>query len=146
MGYQFFLVHVNLEQQIGNAALEILQNLVSIFPSSEYVAVGLALAHYSMRNYDHAQVIFEGVRERDPYRLENLDTYSNILYVKENKSELSHLVSKVNKFAPETCCIIGNYYSLKGQHEKSVLFFRRAVTRNSKYLSAWTLTGHECVE
>ena len=147
--YQFFLVHINLEQQLGNVAYEILQELAIKFPSSEYVAVGLALAHYSMRNYDLSQVIFEGVRERDPYRLENLDTYSNILYVKENKSELSHLshlVSKVNKFAPETCCIIGNYYSLKGQHEKSVLFFRRAVMRNSKYLSAWTLMGHECVE
>ncbi|KAK8943020.1 Anaphase-promoting complex subunit 8 [Platanthera zijinensis] len=35
---------------------------------------------------------------------------------------------------------------LKGQHEKAVLYFRRALKLNRKYLSAWTLMGHEYVE
>ena len=51
-----------------------------------------------------------------------MDTYSNILYVKEHFAALSHLahrVSAADKYRPETCCIIGNYYSLKGQHEKA---------------------------
>jgi anaphase-promoting complex subunit 8 len=42
--------------------------------------------------------------------------YSDILYVKESKAELSHLAhiaAKNDKYRPETCCIIGNYYSLK---------------------------------
>jgi anaphase-promoting complex subunit 8 len=50
-----------------------------------------------------------------------MDTYSNILYVKEAFAPLSHLAHRVataDKYRPETCCIIGNYYSLKGQHEK----------------------------
>lgn len=53
--------------------------------------------------------------------LQGMDTYSNILYVKEQFAALSHLahrVSAADKYRPETCCIIGNYYSLKGQHEK----------------------------
>ena len=53
--------------------------------------------------------------------LQGMDTYSNILYVKEHFAALSHLahrVSAADKYRPETCCIIGNYYSLKGQHEK----------------------------
>ena len=50
-----------------------------------------------------------------------MDVYSNILYVKEQFAALSHLAHRVasaDKYRPETCCIIGNYYSLKGQHEK----------------------------
>lgn len=50
-----------------------------------------------------------------------MDTYSNILYVKEQYVELSHLAHRAavsEKYRPETCCIIGNYYSLRGQHEK----------------------------
>lgn len=46
----------------------------------------------------------------DPYRLDNLDTYSNILYVKEMKSELAdlaHKVVQIDKYRVETCCVIG---------------------------------------
>ncbi|KAL4180143.1 hypothetical protein AMTRI_Chr13g90650 [Amborella trichopoda] len=46
----------------------------------------------------------------------------------------------------ESCCIIGNYYCLKRQHEKAVLYFRWALRLNRKYLSAWTIMGHEYVE
>jgi anaphase-promoting complex subunit 8 len=52
----------------------------------------------------------------------------------------------VQKYRPETCVIIGNYYSLKGQHEKAVTYFQRALKLNRKFLSAWTLMGHEFME
>lgn len=48
--------------------------------------------------------------EKDPYRLDNMDIFSNILYVKENKARLSYLAHKaheIDKYRPETCCIIG---------------------------------------
>ena len=53
--------------------------------------------------------------------VQGMDTYSNILYVKEQYVELSHLAHRAavsEKYRPETCCIIGNYYSLRGHHEK----------------------------
>lgn len=53
--------------------------------------------------------------------LQGMDTHSNILYVQENFPALSHLAHRTaatDKYRPETCCIIGNYYSLKAQHEK----------------------------
>jgi len=34
---------------------------------------------------------FERVLSLDPYRYESLDTYSNILYIKENQGELANL-------------------------------------------------------
>lgn len=41
---------------------------------------------------------------------------------------------------------MGNYYSLKGQHERAVTYFQRALRLDSSYLSAWTLMGHEFME
>lgn len=85
----------------------------------------------------------------DPYRIDSMDVYSNVLYAKESFSALSYLAHRVfltDKYRPESCCIVGNYYSLKGLHEKSVMYFRRALKLNRKYLSAWTLMGHEYVE
>ena len=42
--------------------------------------------------------------------------------------------------------MVGNYYSLKSEHEKAILYFKRALKLESRYLSAWTLMGHEYVE
>lgn len=50
-----------------------------------------------------------------------MDEYSNILYVKESPAAMSHLAHRVSlddKYRPESCCIIGNYYSLSSMHEK----------------------------
>ena len=70
---------------------------------------------------------------------EDMDMYCNVPYAKECFSTLSYLahrVSLTNKYRPESCCIIGNYYSLKGQHEKSIVYFRRTLKLNKNYLSA----------
>jgi len=41
---------------------------------------------------------------------------------------------QVDKFCPESCCVVGNYYSLKGKHENAVTYFQRAIKLNSKYV------------
>jgi len=147
--YNHFLAHHHLELQHGEEALQAVNLLFSYFPNSQSLFTYRALAYYTTRDYDTAQESFETARMIDPHRLEHVDTYSNILYVKERRAELSHLahvVTKIDKYAAETCCVVGNYYSLKGQHERSILYFQRALRVNSKFLSAWTLMGHECVE
>lgn len=40
----------------------------------------------------------------------------------------------------------GNYYSLRGQHERAVQYFQRAQKLNPHYLAGWTLMGHEYME
>lgn len=147
--YTFFSAHVFIERQNGSDALGALESLQSIFPKSSYITSQIALAQYTLRDYDQAQETFELVRHQDPYRLDNIDTYSNILYVKEMKAELSylaHVLIKINRYSPECCCVIGNFYSLKGQHERAILYFSRALKLNATCLAAWTLLGHECVE
>ena len=42
--------------------------------------------------------------------------------------------------------IIGNYYSLKGEHEKAVIYFQRALSLNRHFTPAWILMGHEFME
>jgi len=145
----FFRAHLALELQQNVEAVAILKDLAGMFPNSSYVLAQKALAQYNLRNFDEAQGFFETLIEKDPHRLTNMDTYSNILYVKECKAELSYLAHtavRSNKYRPETCCIIGNYYSLKAQHERAVIYFKRALRLNRRYLSAWTLMGHEYVE
>ncbi len=94
-------------------------------------------------------MIFDKVYEENPVLLDCADTLSNILFLKDNHQKLVHLAQKcqkLDKYRPETCCVIGNYYSMKSEHEKSVMYFKRALRLNRKYNSAWTLMGHEYME
>jgi anaphase-promoting complex subunit 8 len=59
---------------------------------------------------------------------------------------IAQIATATDKFRPETCCVVGNYYSLKSEHEKAVMYFRRALTLDRNFLSAWTLMGHEYIE
>ena len=145
---KWFIAALQLELQDNRKGLQAYASLVMDIPASAIGVVQMAV-HYNMREFDRAQSIFEDVYKADPYRLEGMDTYSNILYVKEATAKLSYLAHcavLTDKYRPETCCIVGNYYSLKAQHEKAVVYFSRALRLNWKYLSAWTLMGHEYVE
>ncbi|KAG8128397.1 hypothetical protein E2320_015257 [Naja naja] len=71
---------------------------------------------------------------------------SQIAGMKPELSYLAHNLCEIDKYRVETCCVIGNYYSLRSQHEKAALYFQRALKLNPRYLGAWTLMGHEYME
>mgnify|MGYP000176610271 CR=1 FL=1 len=147
--WHFFLCSVFTERQQGEQALRVVEGLEECFGDSLFLLGQKAVSLYHLRNFDAAQAAFITLRERDPFRIEHMDIYSNVLYVKEAKaglSTLAHECTRAEKYRPETCVIVGNYYSLKGQHEKAVTYFQRALKLNRKFLSAWTLMGHEFVE
>ncbi|CAM9937352.1 unnamed protein product, partial [Phaeothamnion confervicola] len=144
-----FLQHLWLAQQHTPEALQVLEELQVAFPRGSYILAQVALAHYHSRDFERGHELFVEVMARDPLRLELLDTFSNILYVKECRAELSHLAHnamKNDKYRPETCCIVGNYYSIKHKHEMAVTYFLRALRLDERFLSAWTLMGHEFLE
>jgi len=147
---QVFLAHTYLELQLNELAINIYFGLTKAgLQESTYIMAQVAIAFHNMRQVDEAVKFFKQLSEVDPYRLDNLDTYSNLLYVKEQRVELAHLAHKTNmidKYRTETCCVIGNYYSLRSQHEKAVVYFQRALKLNPSYLSALTLMGHEYME
>ncbi|KAG8379049.1 hypothetical protein BUALT_Bualt07G0047900 [Buddleja alternifolia] len=145
----FFLASAYQELRMHNESLSKYEYLQGTFTFSNYIQAQIAKAQYNLREFEQVEVIFEELLRNDPYRIEDMDMYSNVLYAKECFSALSYLAHRVfltDKYRPESCCIVGNYYSLKGQHEKSVMYFRRALKLNKNYLSAWTLMGHEYVE
>lgn len=145
----FFLASAYEELKAHDEALKLYECLQAVFRRSNHIQAQIATALYGLRELDEAEVVFEEILRNDPYRVNTMDVYSNLLYAKECFTALSFLAHKIfliDKYQPESCCIIANYYSLKGQHEKAVLYFRRALKLNRKYLSAWTLMGHEYVE
>lgn len=116
--------------------------------------------------------MFGALQKSDPYRVEDVDILSNILYVSEKRPELAKLAQdyvELERMRPEVCCLVGadslpsndlagnstenssflltgNYYSLRRDHEKAIVYFRRALKLDRGYLSAWTLMGHEYIE
>jgi anaphase-promoting complex subunit 8 len=126
-----------------------LEALLRIFPSSTFLLTQLALSHYHAKDFETSASIFQDLLTTHPHRLDALDHYSNILYVMADRPKLAFLAqlcTAIDKFRPETCCVVGNYYSLCSQHEKAVMYFRRALTLDRSFLSAWTLMGHEYIE
>lgn len=148
--FQIFLVYAHQEffQQEDRFA-DLMVSLQALFPSFLFLKVQQALTHFHNLNYEKCQEIFEEILKADPYRLEDLDLYSNLLYVTEQRDRLAlvaQIAFRADKFRPESCCIVGNYYSLRGQHEKAVSYYQRALTVSRTYLAAWTLMGHEYLE
>jgi anaphase-promoting complex subunit 8 len=148
----FYQTHANVDlfsTTDATATFSSLNTLLSIFPTSTFLRTQLALCHYHGKDFETSASIFQDLLTSHPYRLDALDHYSNILYVMEDRPKLAflaHLATAVDKFRPETCCVVGNYYSLCSQHEKAVMYFRRALTLDRSFLSAWTLMGHEYIE
>lgn len=127
----------------------LLKELIKQFPNFTFLKIQQFLMCYHSLDYFQAESIFDLILTTDPLRLDDLDTYSNMLYVMEKKSKLSFLAqfaSQIDKFRPETCCIVANYHSMKSEHEKAIMYYKRALILNKNCLSAWTLMGHEFVE
>lgn len=148
--FYIFFIHTSLELYQESPGLSnSLNQLAEVFPQSPFILTSLGIMAYHTKDFVTAEAHFANLLTLHPYRLDYLDQYSNILYVMNYRPKLSflaHICSNVDKFRPETCVVIGNYYSLISSHEKSVQYFRRALTLDRSFLSAWTLMGHEYVE
>ncbi|OQR91377.1 anaphase-promoting complex subunit [Thraustotheca clavata] len=133
-----FQVHLYLENNQATQAFDLLTPLQKQFPTCHYILAQTASAQYHLQDFDQAHETFSALTKADPYRVEQMDLFSNVLYVKEDKSGLSSLaqhLQRVDKYRPETC-----------QHERAILYFSRALTLDPQCLSAWTLIGHEYIE
>ncbi|XP_055589508.1 cell division cycle protein 23 homolog [Uranotaenia lowii] len=147
---QIFIGYTYIELFLNDEGIKIFEHLqVAGFGKCIFVPTQLAIAFSNKRDVDKSIEIFQRLHEVDPFRLDNLDSYSNLLFVKDMKTDMAHLAHKavdINKYSPETCCVVGNYYSIRGDHHKAVVYFQRALKLNPRYLSAWTLMGHEFME
>ncbi|XP_055839379.1 cell division cycle protein 23 homolog isoform X3 [Episyrphus balteatus] len=108
---QIFLAHAYIELHLNYEGLKQYEYLKAAgFQNCIYITSQMALAYHNKREVDKAIEVFRTIQEVDPYRLDNLDTYSNLLFVKELKTEMASLAHKalsISKYRPETCCVIG---------------------------------------
>ena len=146
----FFLGNVHMKLQMFEEAHDLYLNVISkFFPSSVYVISQMALAQNELRDIEAAVDNFKRVRQLDPFRLDDMDAYSNALYVSQRRYELALLAHESNDIEPfryETCFCLANFYSLRGQHEKAATYFGRALKLDPTNVSAWILMGHEFME
>lgn len=148
--YLFFEVLFLQEFQAGRPQFaKKIDHLCDLFPNFLFLKVQKFLVAYHGLDYYQAEILFDEILAADPMRLHDVDTYLNMLYVMEKKSKLAFLAqytTQIDRFRAETCCVVANYHSMKGEHDKAIMHYRRALTLNKKCLSAWTLMGHEFVE
>ena len=148
--FQFFEMVILQEAEPRLPRLgQLIEGLEEVFPKFTFIKEVRFLTLYKNLQYYEAEAVFDDILIEDPSRLDGLDNYSNMLYVMEKKSKLSflaHYASELDKFRPETCCVLANYYSINGEHEKAIMYYRRALILDKTCLSAWTLMGHEFVE
>jgi anaphase-promoting complex subunit 8 len=100
-------------------------------------------------DYEEAEATFAKILQSDPLRLDYLEAYSNILFVLNKSPRLAFIAqvaTSTDRFRPETCLAVGNYFAKRSEHEKAIVYFRRALTLDRSYQAAWTLMGHEYLE
>lgn len=65
-------------------------------------------------DYNEAEALFDEMRKEQPYRIEDMDIYSNLLYLQDSRHKLSllaHDCVRIDRYRPETCCIVGTSLS-----------------------------------
>ncbi|KAI7874322.1 TPR-like protein [Lichtheimia hyalospora FSU 10163] len=145
-----FLARLALEMHLPSDTFwELMRPLAGCFPDSIYIKSQLAAACYDMFDYNEAEALFDEMRKEQPYRIEDMDIYSNLLYLQDSRHKLSllaHDCVRIDRYRPETCCIVANYYSITREIAESVEYFKRALKLDRNYHLAWTLLGHDYIE
>ncbi|CAF3854828.1 unnamed protein product [Rotaria magnacalcarata] len=119
------------------------------FHNSTYILLLQAKAYETGAELQLARTCCEDARTIDPYNLDSMDIFSNILFVLEDYHALAGLAQKcieIEKYRFETCIVVGNFYSIRNDHARAIQYFTRALRMNPDYPAAWILLGHEFVE
>ncbi|CAJ16598.1 TPR repeat, putative [Trypanosoma equiperdum] len=124
--------------------------LLEQFPNNLFLLSNLAGYYYNVKkDLEKAHSIYKQLHEASPYRLESMDDYSIVLFLRGDRIGLSSLAQQVyhvDPFRAESNYVVGNYYVLMGAHDRGVLHFRRAVAADPTFIAAWTLLGHAYLE
>ena len=134
-----------MELQLFEEAASFYKQLVlQGLQKSPYILSQLAVCYYNLREIVDSYECFVRQRELDPYSLESMDTFSNVLYVNNMKPELGLLAQSlqdIDMYKPTTNFVVANYYSISNQHNMAIVYFQRALKLNRNYPGAWILLG-----
>ncbi|KAI1716233.1 cell division cycle protein 23 like protein [Ditylenchus destructor] len=144
-----FIAETMFRLQMYLCAIEAYLSVSNVLGSSPYLMCQIAAAQSELQEHDSSINSFQRVRKMDPYRIEQMNFYSDSLYIRQNVVELANLAKwffETHKFHWETCCIVANYYSARKAHDLAQDFLKRAVKMCPSNASIWVLLGHEYME
>ncbi|KAF7727059.1 anaphase-promoting complex component apc8 [Apophysomyces ossiformis] len=137
----------------GQVFRKLMEPLTEYFPNCTYIKAQWATMFYEAMDYNEAEILFGSLRRMNPYRLEDMDVFSNVLYLLEAKEKLSvlaHQCALVDRYRPETCCIIdfncrdygawhglGQAYEMLKLPHNALYYFQKAVDLRPKDARMW---------
>ncbi|CAH2053554.1 unnamed protein product, partial [Thlaspi arvense] len=127
-------------------ALLVYQRLSQKQYNTQWVLSQVGKAYFEQQDYFNAESAFTLAHQKSPYALEGMDTYSTVLYHLKEEMRLGYLAQElisIDRLSPESWCAVGNYYSLRKDHETALKMFRRAFQLDERFTYAYTLCGHE---
>lgn len=145
----FFVIHclIHLKVVLTEESQASMSFLESLFEKSTSV-LALSARKLSEENECSLQK-WDSLLNLDPYRLDEVDVYAHLLFVKDHHVHLAHLAHKASKIdpnRPETCLTIGNLFACRNQHQKAVEYFKKALFFNRNDGNSWVLLGHAYLE
>ncbi|KIY51024.1 TPR-like protein [Fistulina hepatica ATCC 64428] len=150
----------NLMRQFARAAralalydcdgcLQELEQLPDVHQQSPCILAMAGKAHYERQNFLAADRAFKSVRVLEPFRLQDMETYSSLLWTLQLKPELSFLAQEllnINPRASQGWIAAGNLFSLQRERAKALTCFRRATQVDPSCAYAYTLSGLEVID
>lgn len=127
-------------------AIQVFNSLPQNQRETPWVLSQLSRAYYEQAQYSEAEKYFVRVRTIAPYRLEDMEVYSTVLWHLKNAVELAYLaheLMELDRLSPQAWCAIGNSFSLEGDHDQALRCFQRATQVDPSFAYAFTLQGHE---
>lgn len=129
-------------------SIDMLHTLPTTHFKSGLVNQMLGRAYYEMNEYKSSVLAYREMLRLEPFRLKGLEILSTALWHLKSEKDLCALaqqVVEVDKFAPETWCVVGNCFSLQREPDVAIKFFQRALQIEPTFAYAHTLCGHELV-
>ncbi|CAM9276037.1 unnamed protein product, partial [Ectocarpus fasciculatus] len=137
-----------LSQYQCQDALDVLRLLPEKHRGSGLVNQMIGSAYFEMGDYRACLLAMREMLRLEPYRIQGTEIMSTALWHTKSKQELCALgqqVVDIDKFAPETWCVVGNCFSLQQEHDTAIRFFERSIQVDQWFAYAHTLCGHEHV-
>ncbi|KAI9344194.1 hypothetical protein DFJ73DRAFT_840452 [Zopfochytrium polystomum] len=115
-----------------------------IFKNNIYLRLAKARLLYYLSDYEQCRQIWKSLYQENPYLLDMADNYSDVLYTMQCRVELNAFVQrcdKIDRFRPETCCAIANFFALRGEYPKAIDYIKQAIKLHSSNSSYWVVLG-----
>ncbi|KAJ1980398.1 anaphase-promoting complex subunit cdc27 [Dimargaris xerosporica] len=130
----------------GQRALAALAAIPTKLQSTARVQCLYGRVYFELGDYGQAEQCFRLAWETEPYRAEDLELYSTLLWHTRQLTALSHLAHALldtHRQTPQAWCAVGNCLSLQRKPLQALRCFERAIQLDPTFAYGYTLSGHE---